>query len=65
MTPATRHVVIIDLVDTHRPLYNTVRYNTLLDISQFKDGSQKCIDYIEKMSIKDHFFYLIYSFLFG
>ena len=23
-------------------------YDTVLDITQFKDGSQKCIDYIEK-----------------
>ena len=37
-----------DLVDTLQPLYNTVRYNTVLDITRFKDGSQKCIDYIEK-----------------
>ena len=28
--------------------YNTVRYNMAFDITQFKDGSQKCIDYIEK-----------------
>ena len=33
---------------TLQALYNTVRYNTDLDITQFKDGSQKCIDYIEK-----------------
>ena len=33
---------------TLQPLYNTVHYNTVLDITQFKDGSQKCIDYIEK-----------------
>ena len=33
---------------TLQPLYNTVRYNTILDITQFKDGPQKCIDYIEK-----------------
>ena len=31
-----------------QPLYNTVHYNTVLDITRFKDGSQKCIDYIEK-----------------
>ena len=37
-----------NVVDTLRPLYNTVHYNTVLDITQFKDGSQKCIDYIEK-----------------
>ena len=29
-------------------IYNTVHYNTVLDITQFKDGSQKCIDYNEK-----------------
>ena len=33
---------------TLQPLYNTVPYNTILDITQFKDGFQKCIDYIEK-----------------
>ena len=27
--------------NTLQPLYNTVRYNTVLDITQFKDGSQK------------------------
>ena len=31
-----------------QPLYNTVHYNTVLDITRFKDGLQKCIDYIEK-----------------
>ena len=30
------------------PLYNMVCYNTILDITQFKDGSQKWIDKIEK-----------------
>ena len=34
--------------NTPKPLYNTVRYNTVLDITRFKDGSQKCIDYIEE-----------------
>ena len=33
---------------TLQPLYNTVRYNAVLDITRFEDGSQKCIDYIEK-----------------
>ena len=33
---------------TLQPLYNTVCYNMVLDITWFKDGSQKCIDYIEK-----------------
>ena len=36
------------LIITLQPLYNTVHYNTVLDITRFKDGSQKCIDYIEK-----------------
>ena len=31
-----------------QPRYNTFRYKTVLDITQFKDGSQKCINYIEK-----------------
>ena len=34
--------------NTLQPLYNTVHYNTVLDITGFKDGSQKCINYIEK-----------------
>ena len=29
-------------------LFNTVRYNMVLDITRFKDGSQKRIDYIEQ-----------------
>ena len=33
---------------TLQPLYNTVCYNKVLDITRFKDESQKCIDYIEK-----------------
>ena len=33
---------------TLQPLYNMVCYNMALDITQTKDGSQKCIDYIEK-----------------
>ena len=36
------------IYSTLQPLYNTVRYNTVLGITRFKDGSQKCIDYIEK-----------------
>ena len=34
--------------NTQQPLYNMVCYNTVLDITRFKDGSQTCIDYIEK-----------------
>ena len=33
---------------TQQPLYNTVCYNRVLDTTPFKDGSQKCIDYMEK-----------------
>ena len=40
--------MFFDLLSTFQPLYNTVRYNTVLDLTRFKDGSQKCIDYIEK-----------------
>ena len=50
---------------TLQPLYNMVCYNTVLDITWFKDGSPKCIDYIEKMTINGHFFNIIYIFLFG
>ena len=39
---------IVTLEIHHNFFYNTVRYNTVLDIKQFKDGPQKCIDYIEK-----------------
>ena len=35
-------------VYTLQPQYNTVRYNTVLDTTRFKDGSKKCIDYFEK-----------------
>ena len=45
-------------INTLQPLYNMARYNTVLDITRFKDGSQKCIDYIEKI------FNIIYTFLF-
>ena len=31
----------ITLVSTLQPLYNTVHYNTVLDTTRFKDGSQK------------------------
>ena len=33
---------------TPQPLYNTVHYKRVLDITQFKDESQKCLVYIEK-----------------
>ena len=50
----------------HNFLYNTVHYYTVLYITQFKDGSQKGIKYIEKKDHKWSFFYIIiYTFLFG
>ena len=33
---------------TLQPLYNTIRYSMVLDVTQFQDEAQKCIDYIEK-----------------
>ena len=38
----------LDKVGTLQPLYNMICYNTVLDITRFKFGFQKCIDYIEK-----------------
>ena len=35
---------------TPQPFYNTICYNTVLDITWFKNGTQKCINYIEKWS---------------
>ena len=43
-----RAVILGIFTGTLQPLYKTVCYNTVLDIIHFKDGSQKCIDYIEK-----------------
>ena len=40
--------ITIFTLSTLQPLYNTVHYNMVLDTKQFKDGSQKYIDYIEK-----------------
>ena len=40
--------ILRSLTYTLQSLYNTVRYNTVLDITRFKDRSQKCKDYIEK-----------------
>ena len=40
---------------TLQPLYNMVCYNMVLDITWLKDGSQKYIDYIKKMTINGHF----------
>ena len=46
--PHDRMPTYMEFVSTLQPLYNTVRYKTVLDITRFKDGTQKCIDYIEK-----------------
>ena len=59
------HFHILFIPNTLQPLYYTVRYNTDLDITRFKDGSQKCIDYIEKNDHKWSFFNIIYTFMFG
>ena len=40
-----------------------VHYNTVLYITQFKDGSQKCIDYIEKYPFMVIFQYNLYIFV--
>ena len=42
------NVMLIHVQSTPQPFYNTVRYNTVLGITRFKDGSQHCINYIEK-----------------
>ena len=36
------------LYNTLQPFYNMVPYNMVFGITRLKDGSQKCIDYIEK-----------------
>ena len=51
--PVSGHMILLrnkknNFLDTLQPLYNTVRYNTVLDTTRFKDESQKCIDCIEK-----------------
>ena len=42
------------LLITPEPLYNTVHYNTVLDITRIRDGPQ--------MAIQGSFFYIIYAF---
>ena len=46
---------------TLQPLYNTVCYITVLDITWFKDGSQKCIIILKNVH-KCSFFNIIYTF---
>ena len=40
---------------THQPLYNTVCYNTILDITRFNNGFQKMYRLYRKMTIHGHF----------
>ena len=52
------------LIQSLQPLYNTVHYNMVLDVTQFKDGSQKCIDYIENFQYALYIFqYALYIFV--
>ena len=37
-------MIVVTKQNTPQPLYNTVHYNMVLDITWFKDGSQKCKD---------------------
>ena len=46
--PIVRKPVSRDVQQTLQPLYNTVRYNTVLDITWFKDGYEECINFIEE-----------------
>ena len=55
------HVVL----NTLQSLYSTVRYNTVLNIARFKDGSQKMYRFILKNDHEWSFFNIIYTFLFG
>ena len=36
------------MITIAQTIFNTVSYNMILDITGFKDGYQKCFDYIEK-----------------
>ena len=42
-TVLPRHITLQQNI--HKPLYNTVHINMVSDVTMFKDGSQKCIDY--------------------
>ena len=54
-------VVYMFLIQSLQPLYNTVHYNMVLDITQFKDGSQKCIDCIENFQYALYIFQYMYA----
>ena len=45
----------VELINTHQPLYNIVHYNMVLGIKTVQRGSQKYIDYTEKITINGHF----------
>ena len=57
-------ILFVKIFNTLQPLYNTIRYNMVLDITRFKDGSQNC-KIILKNDHKWSFFNIIYTFLFG
>ena len=48
MTFTNQNLFMVTVTNTHKPLYNTVHYNTVLDTTQFKDGlyrkMNKCMD---------------------
>ena len=46
--------------NTLQPLYNMVCYNMVLDITRFKDRSQKCIDYIEKVILQYNLYFFVW-----
>ena len=54
---------IKDQIDTLQPLYKTVHYNMVLDITLFKDDPKKCRDYIEKWPLMVIFQYNLYIFI--
>ena len=51
----SKWIIMFHLKITHKPLYNTVHYNMVLDITGFKDGPQKMYRLYRKMTINGHF----------
>ena len=65
-SPLSRWVVWYTATSIHYNLFTTrviVTHNTVLDITWFKDGSQLCIDYIEKWPWMVIFQYNLYIFV--
>ena len=58
-------IPILKVNKVHFNLFITRFVITWFGYNTFKDGSQKCIDYTEKMTINGHFYNIIYTFLFG